>query len=176
MNKYTISDAAEEDAELIGPIHLNAWHQSYINSDYGIDSEFIDEIMGKVATKEGTKFRRKRIAEAKATPDKIIYKVVKDHEGKVVGFFIAEKQDKFNELQAIYLLDSAKGSGVAHELMEEFLGWLDPTKPSKLQAAAYNKRAIKYYERYGFKVTKKKLPLHHDRMPLAEMVRKADRS
>ena len=176
MNKYTISDATEKDAELIGPMHLKAWHESYINSDYGVDGDFIDEIMGKVATKAGTEFRQKRIAEAKAAPNMIMYRVVKDHKGEVVGFFIAEKKEAFNELQAIYLLDSAKGSGVADELMKEYLEWIDHAKRSQLQAAAYNKRASSFYERYGFRITKKKLPLHHDKMPLVEMVRKADKA
>ncbi|MBI2798635.1 GNAT family N-acetyltransferase [Candidatus Saccharibacteria bacterium] len=175
MSEYTVSDATQNDAVAIGPMHLKSWHETYINHELGINSAFINEKMGKVAKEEGNEFRRKRIAEAQANPEKVMYKVVKNKAGEVVGFFIAEKIDEFNDLQAIYLLDSAKGSGIANELMDGFLAWLDPAKPSKLAAAAYNDRALRFYQRYGFAKTDKELPLHHDKMPTVEMVRPADK-
>lgn len=172
MSQYIISDPQSGDEVAIGPMHLRSWHETYTSDEFGIDHEFIDEHHGRVATEEGSEFRRKRIAEAKASPNKIMYKVVKDESGKVVGFFIAEKTKEYNELQAIYLLDAAKGSGVADELMTMFFDWFDPGKPTRLEAAAYNQRALKFYEKYGFEKTNKKLPLHYGKMPSLEMMRR----
>ncbi len=174
MSRYIIPDPEPGDEIAIGPMHLRAWHETYPNNEFGIDHEFIDEHHGKVATEAGSEFRRKRIAEAKVSPDKIMYKVVKDQTGTIVGFFIAEKGKVYNELQAIYLLDSAKGSGVAGELMAMFFDWFDPNKPTRLEAAAYNERALKFYEKYGFEKTSKKLPLHYGKMPSVEMIKPAN--
>lgn len=174
MSPYIISEPESGDEIAIGPMHLQSWHETYTNKELGVDTAFINNNHGKVATEAGSEFRRKRIAEAKANPDKVMYKVVKDSQGEVVGFFIAEKDKKYNELQAIYLLDIAKGSGVADDLMRMFFDWIDPKLPCRLEAAAYNRRALKFYERYGFKTTHKKMPLHYGKMPTVEMVRKVD--
>ena len=44
------------------------------------------------------------------------------------------------------------GAGVAASLMAEGLSWLGPANPIWLNVIRHNTRAIRFYERYGFRI------------------------
>ncbi len=71
--------------------------------------------------------------------------------------------------EGLYLLDEIKGSRAADELMGILLAWAGE-RPMTLHVAAYNTRAIRFYERYQFSSTEE-LDIFRDRIPMQTMRR-----
>ncbi len=172
--KFTIDNPQEGDDVAVGIMHLRSWKETYINPAKGVTEEVIDELRGNAATEEGNVFRRNTFEKAAKHPDKILYRVVHDRDGKVLGFLHGSKQDEYTELEGLYLLNQAKSLGIGGKLMEEFLAWADKDKPCYLQVFLANQHAQGFYERYGFKKTDKPLQLFKDKLEYIEMVRPAE--
>lgn len=134
----------------------------------------IDELIGHVALEEGNDYRKNIFSEAVASPDKILYRVVKNRSGEIVGFMHCTKGDEYNELGGLYLLKEAKGSGIGGKLMEEFLSWADKNKPCQLGVFSLNENAIGFYARYGFIKSNKPLTPHKGKLEQMIMVRPAN--
>lgn len=156
------------DELALAPMHIKAWKETYVVPESGLTEEKVDELLQHLLT--NTDFRKNTINEALTNPDKVLYRVVKNNNGDVVGFLHGSKHEDYSELDAIYLLNEAKGSGVGGKLMEEFLAWADKDKPSRLEAFTFNSSAIGFYSRYGFQKTDSEMPLFRG-MPVIEMVR-----
>ncbi len=171
---FKIENPKEGDEAAIGVMHLQSWRESYMDPERGVTEELINELRGNAVTEEGNEFRRKTFAEAVAHPDTLLYRVVRNENGDIVGFMHCTKKEAYNELDAIYLLDEAKGSGTGGKLMEEFLAWADKNKPSLLEVFSANQKALGFYERYGFKQTDKAPQLYKGKLEYVEMVRPAE--
>ncbi len=105
--------------------------------------------------------------------------VVKNRETKITGFCVARKGDDQNELEYIYLQPSLQGKGLGHQLITRALSWMGSSKPIFLVGASYNSNAIRFYERYGFRLSQesiqpKVLP-NGKKIPTMKMVRKPDK-
>lgn len=160
------------DEASIGPMHIKAWKESYLNEGLGVTEEWIDEQIGHFAT--DLEHRRNTIAEALEHPDKVLYRVVKNANGEIVGFMHGTKGEEFNELEGIYILNEAKKTGTGGRLMTEFLEWGDKEKPCHLGVFSFNEDALGFYKRYGFVQNDKPEGLHRDKMPFIEMERPAE--
>ncbi len=169
---FTIELPKEGDEREIGPMHVQSWKESYLNPELGLTEESIDDMVGYLAT--DLEYRKNTIIEALAHPDKVLYRVVKNNNNKIVGFLHCIKNEEFNEFGGIYLLDEAKGSGIGGRLMDEFLAWADKDKPSQLDVFSFNDRAIGYYAKYGFVKTDKPVQFYQDKLPYIEMIRSAE--
>ncbi|MES2223769.1 MAG: GNAT family N-acetyltransferase [Patescibacteria group bacterium] len=172
--KFTIETPKEGDETEIGKMHLQSWHESYTDPKRGVTKEVIDEFRSDTTTENGDERRRGFFREAAEHPDKILYKIVRNSKGEIVGFLHCTKGEEFNDLDAIYLLNEAKGEGVGGKLMEEFLAWSDKKKPSHLEVFSANETALGFYERYGFAKTDKAPKLYKDRLEYIEMMRPAE--
>lgn len=86
------------------------------------------------------------------------YWIVKDEKEYVVGFGIARLGVTENELEYIYLKADVQGHGVGDQLMNEMLTFMGTSKPIVLYGAAYNKRAIRFYKKYGFELSSESVP------------------
>ena len=170
--KFTIELPQLGDEVAIGPMHVQAWKESYVTKESGITEEDVDALIGHFATQ--TEFRKGTLVEALANPAKVLYRVIKNSEGKVVGFFHCEKTESTNEVEGIYLLDEAKGAGIGTKLMNEFLQWSDKSKPTHLEVFSFNRSAIDFYKKLGFVEVEGSTKLYKDRLPFIEMVRKAE--
>jgi ribosomal protein S18 acetylase RimI-like enzyme len=148
--------------------HIQAWKDAYIVPESGLTEESIDSQLAHLL--EDTTFRKNTIIESLEKPDDVLYRAVKNCNGNIVGFMHGSKHENFTELDAIYLINEAKGSGIGSKLMEEFLKWADADKPCRLEVFSFNDSAISFYVRYGFEKTDKELPLFRG-MPIAEMIR-----
>lgn len=160
------------DELLIGPMHVKAWKESYLNPERGVTEELIDQFIGHLA--HDTDYRKNTIIEALANPDKIMYRVVWNDKGEVVGFFHGTKEDTQNVLDGVYLLDEAKGTGVGGKLMREFLNWIDKSKKTYLEVFSTNQKALGYYKKYGFVELEGSEKMYKDKIPYVEMERPAD--
>lgn len=160
------------DEIALAPMHIEAWKESYVNEKSGMTDEDVYNLMGHVLKNTG--HRRNTIAESLEQPDKVLYRVVKNSAGNIIGFLHGSKDDEYNRFDAIYLLDEAKGSGTGGKLMTEFLAWADKSKPSHLEVFSFNDHAIRFYERYGFVKVDQSEKLYKNKFPYIEMVRPAD--
>ena len=174
---YKIQKATLDDAIGIGEAHLQSWIETYPNEEYDVNEEWIKDEFGflikdgqnEQGNDNGIAFRKNVI---KNLDENSLYEVVKDEAGKVQGFMHAHRTNKSVSLNAVYLTDSLKGTGVAHKLMEhvlEFAGNL----PIELQTATYNNRAIKFYEKYGFVIGETEPDWFHGKVPILNMKREA---
>ena len=118
---FTITSPQEGDDVAVGIAHKQAWLETYLNPDKGITEEVVDNLIGFVAEEGGAEYRREVFKEAESNPDKILYRVIRNSEGKVIGFMHCEKDEKYNELGGLYLLNEAKGEGVGDKLIQEFI-------------------------------------------------------
>lgn len=165
--QYEIEPAQLQDAVGIGRAHLQSWLETYPNEEYGVTEEWIESELGFLANEQGDKFRENVIQNL---DDNTLYKVVKDENDEVQGFLHVDKNGTEARLNAIYLKKELKGSGVAQQLMKdtlEFVGDLDIT----LEVAAYNDRAIRFYENHGFVKGELVPELFHDKIPILQMKR-----
>ncbi len=169
MDKFKIEAPKLGDEMEIAPMHIQSWKETYVPQSPELTNEMVDEWLGHMLT--DTSFRRKTIEESIEHPERVLYRVVRSNAGSIVGFLHGSKSEEFNELEAIYLLNEAKGSGTGGKLMQEFLAWADKGKPSKLEVFAFNDSALDFYTKYGFVKTNKPPQLYKDVLPYVEMVR-----
>jgi GNAT superfamily N-acetyltransferase len=164
----------DADARAVGEVHLRAWLETYPCTELGIDEAWIEQNVSFVDTPEGTAFRAALFAEQRLAPEQLLYRVVVEG-GAIVGFLHAHvESDDTVTLDAIYLLDRVKGSGVADELMALLFEWAG-RRCMHLDVASYNARAIRFYQRHGFAlISGERLWL--DRVPIQAMRRDLDAS
>lgn len=169
---FTITPAQLEDAEVLGEVHLESWLQTYPNEELGIDEKWIRETFTKIVSEDGNEFRRNTIKESYQPNSRILYLVVRDKQGKARGFLHASRADGDNpaRLDAIYLTDDVKGTGVAQELMKKALEFVGE-QTMELQCATYNPRAINFYEKYGFVKQPGTIVKHRAKIPVMTMIR-----
>jgi GNAT superfamily N-acetyltransferase len=171
LPEFKIENPQEGDELALAPMHIKAWKETYVVPESGLTEESIDKMLAHLL--EDTSYRRNTINKSLTNPDTVLYRVVKNSEGEIVGFIHGSKNEQFNELDSIYLLNEAKGSGVGGRLMKDFLNWADSEKPCRLEAFAFNGSAIGFYVRYGFEQTDAVLPLFRG-LPVVEMIRPAE--
>lgn len=169
---FKIESPVVGDELELAPVHIQAWKEAYITPESGLTAEKIDELLAHLLT--DTTFRRKTIEQALANPEFVLYRVVKNGEGSIVGFLHGTKFEEYTELDAIYLLNEAKGSGTGGRLMELFLDWADKDLPCRLEVFAFNDTAIGFYRNYGFEKTETEMPLYKGFLPVDEMIRPSE--
>lgn len=93
----------------------------------------------------------------------------------IIGYATAKKYKRLNYLGSMYILPEYQGLGLGKRLMVKTLKWFGGQKNIRLGVASYNIKAIKFYEKYGFKITKfnAKAPLlpNGQMMPGLEMTK-----
>jgi GNAT superfamily N-acetyltransferase len=156
----------------LAPMHIQSWKETYVTPESCLTEEMVDEKLGHMLT--NTEFRKNTISESLENPSKVFYRVIRNNKNKIAGFFHGSKNEEFNELDGIYLLDEVKGSGISGKLMEEFLDWIDKSKPTRLEVFSFNERALNYYKKYGFVKTDKPVQIWKDILPYIEIIRPAD--
>ncbi len=176
-NLYHIEPAGMDDIVGIGEAHLQSWLETYPNDEYGVTEDWIREEfafltkegVGEKGEPNGIEFRKRIIEEL---DERSLYEVVKDEKGKVQGFLHAHRTPTRASLNAIYLTRELKGKGVAQKLVEHLLDFAGEL-PIELEVIAYNERAIKFYEKYGFVRGEIEEGWFHGKMPVLKMKRSA---
>lgn len=137
------------DAEEINSVFKKSWLSGMGNKDLGIDESVLEKEFewnddAKKAFEES--FTKKNL------PGEGYWKAVEN--SKILGIIRAGKSSdkKAGQIKSIYVLPEAQGKGIAQKLMETALNWLSDQDEVQIQCAAYNIRAQKFYEKFGFKV------------------------
>ncbi|WP_327676236.1 GNAT family N-acetyltransferase [Kitasatospora sp. NBC_00458] len=182
---HVLEAARADDAATIGPLQLTVWLQTYPDEGAGVDEAWIREHRGSSATAEGIAQWREFIEEAVRRPDRLFCRVVRSTEragadpaagagtdaGAGIVGFLCGRRDEVVTLGPMYLLDEAQGRGLGDRMMDEFLGWAGDS-PVHLWVTDYNRRAIRFYRRHGFRTTGER-ELWRGRLPNVRMARDA---
>jgi GNAT superfamily N-acetyltransferase len=137
----TIRRGAPDDADALARLHVDVWDDAYTRL---MPEEILDERRDKVA--ERADRWRDILAEEKATW------LAEDPDG-LVGFSGSgpardNDVDIDLELYALYVRASHYGTGVGYALLEQAIG----DRAAYLWVLAGNDRAIRFYERQGFRL------------------------
>jgi len=137
--------AVVDDAEAIGRIHVRAWQVAY---DGHMPADFLASL------DPAARAAQRRREMAALTPDQAIFVAVDDAD-TIVGFAACgnERSDDHNgEVFAIYVDPPRWGTGAGRALMDAAVAHLTAAgpRPVRLWALDGNKRARRFYERYGF--------------------------
>ncbi|MDE6261040.1 MAG: GNAT family N-acetyltransferase [Oscillospiraceae bacterium] len=140
MGGYTIKPM-ESEGEIDGKgyVHYKSWHETYPGL---IDADYLEGITLEKCT-----------AIARRWPDNIL--VAKDGE-RVIGFvgcgaYRDETLPGHGEVFAIYVLKKYQGQKVGYELMNAAFERLSDYQKIAVWVLKGNDRAIRFYERYGFR-------------------------
>lgn len=150
--------AQSKDAAQLVEVHYQTWLETYPRLVKGVT---VNMVHNRFKNEEGgIKGRQDRWQEtiSKSEPNKKVY--VADLAGKVVGFILPVIQvDGRHYVASLYVLPGIQGHGVGSRLMEQALRWLEADKQLvALEVVETNKPAISFYERFGFRFSKK-LPI-----------------
>jgi L-amino acid N-acyltransferase YncA len=133
----TVRRASVDDAHSIAVVHVQAWRETYAHLLPADALALLD-----------VDRRAERWAEMIADGAKVW---VAEAGYRIVGWASAsagrdEDAPRSVELEGIYILESAYGSGAGQALLDAAIG----TAPAYLWKAADNPRAQRFYERNGF--------------------------
>lgn len=149
MSDIQVRRMIPTDAESV----LRLWHQSwldtYVNPELGITRDWVDQRWRSRLTPEGTARFADRIRAG--TTDNQSQYFVAERSGQLIGMaapFV--EPGRGQRVGAIYVAPDHLGTGAGTALMTAVLDALDATQPVYLQVAAFNQRAIQFYERFGF--------------------------
>ena len=136
MNSFTITPmVTEEEMDEKGCIHWQTWHETY--------KDLMSENYLKNVTQE------KCVEMAHRWPQNTLLLKVDD---KIVGFSCyGENSDGDGEIIAIYLLSEYQKKKLGYELMNATFDKIADKTKVRLWVLKGNEKAIKFYERYGFR-------------------------
>jgi len=165
-NQIKIRKATQKDAYAIRRIQHDTWLSAYVNDEYDITSEDIEakNFLSKESIEKTYKF-------LKENPNCWVAEV----EGKVVGFVWPQIKDRKHRVGSIYILPDYQRMGIGSRFMNKVFK-VHKGYDIYLNVVAYNKSAIKFYEKFGFKKTgeKKDHPMPNGKViPTVEMIRKS---
>ncbi|MFJ2899469.1 GNAT family N-acetyltransferase [Streptomyces sp. NPDC087218] len=166
---YTIEAPRADDAAVLGPLLLRCWLQTYPDEAAGIDEAWIREHRGDFATAEGADRWREFIGATERRPDLLFCRVVRS--GTEVVGVLCGRRDESVGLGPMYVLDEARGQGVGDRMMVEFFAWAG-NSPIRLWVTEYNERAVRFYQRHGFRTTGER-ELWRGKLPNVRMIRDA---
>lgn len=142
--EYSMMDIAikpmksDDDKKGKAYVHWKAWHEAY---EHIISKDYLDHLTLDQCEKWAFEWS-----------DNTYVAIV---DGKVVGFVCfsqnKEVEPVVGEIFAIYVLSEYYGTGVAQNLMELALDGLKEYQGCELWVLKDNLRAIRFYEKYGFK-------------------------
>ena len=156
---YIIRPMEEADIPARALVHCRAWEETY----RGLIPDAVLDSMTPEAVE----------AAVRALPMETL--VAEGPEG-IAGFvcFSPEARDftarrNTSEIAALYLLRSAQGLGLGRRLLEAALDHLPPRQDVVLYVLDKNRRAIRFYESMGFRLTGRTLRQETEGGPMAEL-------
>lgn len=150
MAENLIREATPDDAEAVYTVQHATWLATYPSEEHGVT---VDDVRALIE-RGGVEARIAQWGRRLANDAQPQAWVAVDENDRVVGFvapFVDRQRDDELRLGAIYVLPEAQGRGVGHALVERVLAEVGVERDIHLHVAAYNDRAIAFYERHGFR-------------------------
>ncbi len=155
--KIEISPATPEDVLGIRELEYETWKATYPSDESGITQDDVDWYFDIFKKSFSAKNIEKTALEIKELPDEQCVVVVKNETGKIIGFAWLEKKDDNNELGAIYVHPEYQGMNLGREIWDKAESFFDTHNNTLLTVEENNLRAIKFYEKLGFRDTGKRV-------------------
>src|SRR3989338_316730 len=173
--KIVISTPSAEDAVGIQNVFYQTWLDTYPNEEVGITRDDVEDRFKDSFSAEILQQRTENLLNPPSGQKFLVAKVGSE----VVGVCRVQRGNNSHELQGLYVLPEYQGQGVGKLLWQEALEFLGTDKDIFVRAASYNKQAISFYEKLGFKSTGRQFSEERFKMksgniiPEIEMVLKA---
>lgn len=167
--EYRIREGVPEDAEAARRMQADAWRATYPNQQAGVSRTWVEEETAKWLTAAALTQSR-AVIEGILRDERQFYRVAECGD-RLVGFVHAlRKDDGTVELQAVYTAPDTFGSGLGEQLLRQAID--DAAGAAMgLSVASYNQRAIRFYEKHGFRVVPGSEALYREVVPLIRMRR-----
>ena len=162
-----------DDIPSMRAMHAQSWRDTYPNESAGVSKEWIEERTAAWLTPERLEESKTFMKDALTSPFHFHHVAVAGDQ--VVGMIHASSSATRHRLEALYIDKKYQGTGLAQELMAEFLKWSVAEKPIILELVEYNARAQAFYEKFGFEVDEASEHLFVDKIPVVNMIRKGDK-
>ena len=141
-----ITKAIASDAEALSNIKLAIWLDTYLNEELNITAE--DIYAKDFLCKERIATRAAHME----VDDGINYTLVARIDTQIVGYGRVTRGDVFDEVATLYVLPQWQGMKIGTRLMRQLLSWLGDDHVVKVGVVLYNKKAIKFYQKFNFKL------------------------
>jgi len=151
LSRIEITQATLDDVLSIRRMQAQSWLDTYENPEIGVTAEWLREhTIKRWFTPEKLTESYEHLSKVFADPQQFCRVARRGDE--IVGFvhFMTHDDDS-KELASIYLDKSVHGTGLAQCLVAEARDFLGDKKVG-LWVAEYNARAIKFYEKLGFRI------------------------
>jgi ribosomal protein S18 acetylase RimI-like enzyme len=166
--QWKIRKTNKSDAQAIFSLILTGRIDTYVNDELGVTRDFIlsNELYhpGYGFYKDECNFNY-----FMNTKDNL-HLVAEDENGIIIGSIHCTRDGDGQQINSLYVFKEFHGTGLAQELATEFDKWEDKSQDSWLGVVAYNKRAINFYEKLGFKYNGVKYDIY-DKIPCIDMVK-----
>lgn len=170
LPRIEISESREEDSLGASKVLKASWIDTYPNEEHGVLRHDIERRADRFDDPSTVEERRKLYGKGSS-------RFVAREGDKVVGFIHVDP--KVNEVCGLYvhpdyLNTEDRRLDIGRRLFQAGLEALDTSRDIFLWVTAYNDRAIRFYEKQGFELTKEKRPFEYDEgktMPTVKMVR-----
>jgi|GEM_PF-4087201 len=170
-----IVDPEADDALALAKMHVQSWHDTYTGM-HGATTEWIRKRTVNRFNEDGLSETKKLFAAPRQHPESYYFKLAKI-EDKVVGFVSGQKTNEEQELSGFYVARDQQGTGLASKLMDMIMSWFNASKTIVLFSAKDNIRAIKFYEKYGFKVDNDaKVEQKYKPLTIIQMTKQGDKA
>lgn len=147
---FNITNMQAEDVEPVARMVMQSWIETYVNADYGISEDWINQRYAEKLKPEALQEKRDRLEETKNNPNFGSF-IAKDENGKVIGMATPYRDEEGRQqLGALYVDKKYHGKGVAGELMKKVFEWSNPSEPMYLGVVVFNERAKAFYRKWGF--------------------------
>lgn len=173
---YQLVYPRQEDMMSLGEMLAQSWRDTYPNEANGVSQEWVEAEIASWYEPIARKKWHDAYKDTLRDPIHFFYRVARTADMQVIGFVGGNKLPFSQELRNLYVDKKYHGTGIAHELLQQFLAWADPASPIILDVASYNDRAIAFYKKYGFKILPHSQKLLHDTIPTITMRREAERN
>jgi ribosomal protein S18 acetylase RimI-like enzyme len=172
MRQFEIRSATIDDVPGIRAMQAQSWLETYPNEENGVTKEWVNDKTVDWMTPEKIDVSKKHLSAVFADPTQF-YRV--SYRGNdVVGLIhVSTREDETTHLEGLYTDASVHGGGLAQELMALADDWIDG-KQVTLEVASYNARAIRFYEKHGFKIVSGSGHLFANTIPTIDMIREGD--
>lgn len=171
-SEIKVVEATQGDVAGIVDLRRATWLDTYPNENYGISRADIETKITSLSREEAIEREKNNLQ------NQDLKTWVAKAGRKVVGWCIVRLGEERNKMGALYILPEYQRQGIGSLLMKPAMAFLGDQKDIWLGVVEYNHKAINFYKKYGFELTRNiqedvtKLP-SGKQMPEVEMVRKA---
>ena len=166
---YTLREAVAEDMRYLRPMHGQSWLATYPSEEAGVSYEWVKLRTDKWREPEMMAQSIEILKNILNSPDHF-YRLAETKDEIVGLVHVKVNEDLTKELEAIYTLPATFGTGLGQQLMDAALEYIGST-PTTLKVANYNNRAIRFYEKNGFKKVEGSEELYAETIPMITMKR-----